>query len=398
MKLQKDKAIIILTVLIDVIGLGIIIPVLPFYVESFGVSSFVVALLFSVFALFSFVSGPFLGALSDRIGRRPVLILSIASTALGWFVFASAHSIAILFLGRIIDGAAAGNFPIAQSYLVDIAKTDKERTTNLGLIGAVFGIGFIIGPAIGASLSAVSPAYPFWLVGILATLNMIGAFYFLPETHNEKSVGKKIPINPFLPILRATKDQALKSRYAAWFLFGTAFAGMQSVFALFVKSVFGFSATLTGYIFTGMGILLVLNQGFALKKIWLKYFKEKDLEIWFFALMIFGFFLIDLKIFAFFAFGLFFTTIGQSTLRVVMSSGVAGAAGPKRRGEVLGIMASIMSVSMIVGPLIAGSLFQKSVQLPFAFNAIILTFAFFIMKKSSVGEKIYQEVATEVVG
>jgi multidrug resistance protein len=398
MKIQKEKIIIVLTVLVDVVGVGIIIPVLPFYVESFGVSSFVVSLLFAAFAFFSFVSGPFLGALSDRIGRRPVLILSIASTALGWFVFASAHSVWVLFLGRIIDGMAAGNFPIAQSYLVDIAKDDKERTTNLGLIGAVFGVGFIIGPAIGASLSAISPAFPFWAVGILATLNVIGAYFFLPETHHEKSVGKKIPINPFIPIVRAVKDNELRSRYLAWLLFGTAFAGMQSVFALFVKEVFGFSATVTGYLFTGMGVILVINQAWALKKIWLKHFSEVTLEVWFFLVMIVGFVFLDLKNLPLFMLGLFLTTMAQSTLRVVISSGVAGAAGPQRRGEVMGIMSSVISISMIVGPLLAGALFQKNVQLPFFLNIFILLIAFLIMKNCCSNEKILEEVDTEVVG
>ncbi len=398
MKLQKDKLVIILTVLIDVIGLGIIIPVLPYYVESFGASSFVVTLLFSVFALFSFVSSPFLGALSDRIGRRPVLIISIVSTAVGWFVFAGAQAIWVLFLGRIIDGAAAGNFPIAQSYLVDIAKTDKERTTNLGLIGAVFGIGFMVGPAIGAALGVISPSLPFWFVGSLATLNAIGAYFFLPETNNNKDTIKKIQINPLVPIFRAAKDKALRSRYAAWFLFGVAFAGMQSIFALFVKSVFGFSSTATGYLFTAMGVILIVNQGVALKKIWLKYFKEVDLEIWFFLVMILGFVLLDLKIFAFFLFGLFFTTVGQSTLRVVMSSGVAGVAGAQKRGEVMGIMASIMSVSMIVGPLIAGALFVKNVQWPFLLNIFLLLTAFFVMKRCCGNEKIFEQENVEVLG
>lgn len=396
MKIQKGKIIILLTVLIDVIGLGIIIPVLPFYVESFGVSSFVVTLLFSVFALFSFISGPFLGALSDKIGRRPVLIISIASTAIGWFVFASANAVWVLFLGRIIDGAAAGNFPIAQSYLVDIAKTDKERTTNLGLIGAVFGIGFIIGPAIGAALSAISPALPFWLVGILASINVVGAYFFLPETNNNIILTqKRISINPMIPIVRAIKDIELRGRYAAWFLFGTAFAGMQAIFALFVRDVFDFSSVTTGYLFTGMGVVLVINQTIGLKKIWLKYFNEKDLEIWFFIIMTVGFVFADFKIMNLFFLGIFLTTLGQSTLRVVISSGVAGVAGQMRRGEVLGIMASIMSASMIVGPLLAGALFQKNVQLPFLMNIILLLIAFFIMKKCCGSEKIVQEETVE---
>lgn len=398
MQFQKDKIIILLTVLIDVIGLGIIIPVLPYYVESFGVSSFVVTLLFSSFALFSFVSGPFLGALSDKIGRRPVLIISIISTAIGWFVFASANAVWVLFLGRIIDGMAAGNFPIAQSYLVDIAKSDKERTTNLGMIGAVFGIGFIVGPAIGVILSAISPALPFWFVGVLAMLNAIGAYFFLSETHNNReAMQKRIPINPLTPLINAVRDEKLRGRYLSWFLFGVAFAGMQSIFALFTKSVFGFSAVATGYLFTGMGVVLVINQTFALKKIWLKYFKEVDLEIWFFVVMSLGFVFADLKILPLFAIGIFLTTLGQSTLRVVMSSGIAGAAGQMRRGEVMGVMASIMSASMIVGPLLAGALFEKNVQLPFLMNIILLIVAFLIMKKCCGIGRVAENVEVQTV-
>ena len=399
MKFEKVKAIIILTVFIDVIGLGIVIPILPFYVEKFGVSAFVVTLLFSVFALFSFVSGPFLGTLSDRVGRRPILILSIASTALGWFVFASANSVWILFLGRIIDGAAAGNFPIAQSYLVDIAKNDKERTTNLGIIGAIWGIGFIIGPAIGAFLSTFSPSFPFFFVGSLATLNVIGAMFFLPETHNDRAKDqKKITLNPFLPLLNAAKDGVLRSRYVAWLLFGIAFSLMNAIFALYVGDVFGFSATLTGYVFTGMGIIIAINQTYALKKIWLKYFQEHFLEVWLFLIMALGFVFLDMKIFALFAVGSFLVTIAHSTLRVVISSSVAGAAGDQRRGEVLGIMSSILSTSMIIGPLIGGGLYLKNVHYPFLVNIVLLLVAFFIMKNCAVNPRTIQQEKVEVLG
>ncbi|PJA86559.1 MAG: tetracycline resistance MFS efflux pump, partial [Candidatus Moranbacteria bacterium CG_4_9_14_3_um_filter_42_9] len=154
MQLQKEKIIIISTVFVDVLGIGIIIPVLPFYLERFESGAMMLTALFSVFSLCSFLSAPVLGALSDRIGRRPVLLLSIFSTAVGWFVFASAGKIWVLFLGRIIDGMAAGNFPIAQSYLSDISKNEKERTANFGVIGAIFGIAFIVGPVFGSLLSS----------------------------------------------------------------------------------------------------------------------------------------------------------------------------------------------------------------------------------------------------
>ncbi len=380
MKIEKEKFIIILTVLIDVIGMGVIIPVLPFYVESFGASPFIVTTLFAAFAMFSFISGPFLGALSDRIGRRPVLIFSIASTAIGWYVFASAHSLWILFLGRIIDGAAAGNFPIAQSYLVDISKSDEERSHNLGLIGAMWGVGFIVGPALGATLSAISLTLPFWFVAILATINTIGAYYFLPETHRERNLEKKISVNPFLPIKNALKDKILLPRYVAWLLFGTAFGIMHTILALYIKDVFGYSAAVVGYVFTAMGILIVFNQMFLLKRFWLEKFSEAKLEIWFFLVMSAGFIIADFKTFAFFAFGLFIITVAQSVLRVVIPSAVVGAAGQKRRGEMMGIMASIISLSMIIGPILAGILFEKNPQYPFVFNVLILIVAFLLLK------------------
>lgn len=391
------KAIIILTVFIDVVGLGIVIPVLPYYVESFGATPFVVTLLFSVFAFFSFVSGPFLGALSDRVGRRPILILSIISSAIGWFVFAGANSLWVLFLGRIIDGAAAGNFPIAQSYLVDIAKNDKERTSNLGIIGAVWGAGFIIGPALGAFLSTFSAVTPFLFVGVLAMLNALGAIFLLPETHKNRAKSKKISVNPFSPLLNAAKDSVLRSRYLAWFLFGISFASFNSIFSLYASSVFGFSATKAGYLFTGMGVVIVVNQVFALNKVWLKHFREQDLEVWFFLIMAGGFLLADFKFLSLFALGLFFITVGQSTLRVVISSGVAGVAGVVRRGEVMGIMSSILSVSMIIGPLVGGALFVWHSSLPFLLNVFLLIVAFFIMKKCG-GEKILKMESVEVMG
>jgi len=184
--MPKSKITIVFTVLVDILGFGIVIPILPFYVTSFGASPLTVTMLFSAFAFFAFLSSPFLGALSDKMGRRPVLLASIASTAIGWFVFASATSIPLLFLGRIIDGAAAGNFTVAQSAIVDLSKDEKDRSANLGIIGATFGIGFMVGPFLGGFLSTVSHSFPFWVAGGLACLNTMMAYFFLPETHTHR--------------------------------------------------------------------------------------------------------------------------------------------------------------------------------------------------------------------
>lgn len=391
MKLQKEKIIIFLTVLIDVIGIGIVVPVLPFYVESFGVSSFTVTMLFSVFALCSFFSAPLLGALSDRIGRRPVLLLSIASTAVGWFVFGFAKSVWVLFLGRIIDGMAAGNFPIAQSYLVDIARNEQERTTNLGIIGATFGIGFIIGPMLGGVLSSYAPVLPFFVVGVLATVNVIGAYFYLPETnvHATHEGKKKLSLNPFLPLLAAIKDKTLRSRYIIWSMFGLATSIQTAIFALYLNDIFGFGAAAVGYMLAVMGVFIAVNQGMLLKKFWLKHFKESMLEVWIFPLFALGYVLFAMHSLVLFVIGFVPVVIGQSLLRVVISSRVAGIAGHKKRGEAMGVMSSVLSLAMVVGPLLAGILYTRYLSGPFLLSALVLVFAFFVIKseRNTFGEK-----------
>jgi MFS family permease len=375
---MKNKFVIIATVFIDVLGMGIIIPTLPFYVQSFGVSAFVVTLLFCIFAFFSFFSAPVLGSLSDKIGRRPVMIISICSTALGWLVFAGATNIWLLFLGRTIDGLAAGNFSTAQSYLTDIAKDEKERTKNLGLIGAVFGIAFVIGPGIGGILSHVSPTFPFWCVGIMASLNAVNAYFNLPESHLKRNIGHKVSLNPFVPIIRILKDKKILPGFIVWFLFGFAVSVQQAVFALYLGKVFSFGAFVSGIFLTGIGIIITLNQGILLPKFFLKKFREKDLLLVMTGIFALGFFLMSSSILGIFILGIIGLTFGQSILRVVLTSQIVGNA-LERKGEVLGAMASVMSLAMIIGPIIAGALFVSHVTWPFITSGILSLISLMIL-------------------
>jgi DHA1 family tetracycline resistance protein-like MFS transporter len=376
---MNNKLIILLTVLIDVLGIGIIIPVLPFYVESFGASAFIVTLLFAVFSLFSFFSAPLLGSISDRIGRRPVLIVSIASTAVGWLVFAAAANIYWLFIGRIIDGMAAGNFPIAQSYLVDIAESGRERTTNLGLIGAVFGIGLIIGPLLGGVLSQISLSLPFWFVGGLAAFNVVLAFFNLPETNKNLDKGKRISLNPFNPILKAIGSAKLRPGFIAWFLLGLALAGQQSVLALYLAGAFEFNSFLISMVMVGTGIILVLNQVFFLKKVWLKHFSEEKLALYFLFTISIGLFLMGVPFLFALLPSLLLYSVSQSTLRVVMTSRITKKGDAREQGLILGVLAAVMSLSMIIGPILAGALFSLRMNLPFWASAIFSFLAFIII-------------------
>lgn len=366
-----------MTAFVDILGLGIIIPILPFYAQQFGASAFVITLLFTAFSLCSFISAPFLGAWSDRIGRRPVLLLSIASTAVGWLVFAAATSLPLLFIGRIIDGLAAGNFPITQSYLADIAKDDKERTHNLGLIGAIFGIGLTVGPMIGGLLSALGPSVPFWSVGGLAVVNFLLALKFLPESHHTRST-EKLSINPLGPIISALGDKLLLPGFIAIFLFGLAVTTQQSIFALFLNSAFSFNAVITGWFLTAVGIILAINQGVLLRRFWLKRFKEPTLEVIMFIALAIGFLLMSVEILWVFIIGLIFLTFSQSILRVVLSSQLV-ALRPTRRGEVLGTMASVMSVSMVIAPIAAGLLFERHPAGPFFAASMVSILALLVI-------------------
>lgn len=378
---MSKKFVILATVFVDVLGMGIIIPTLPFYVESFGVSAFTVTLLFCVFAFFSFFSAPVLGSLSDKYGRRPVMIASICSTAIGWLVFASASHLWLLFLGRTIDGLAAGNFSTAQSIMADIAKDEKERTKNLGLIGAVFGIAFIVGPALGGLLSRISPTFPFWVVGAMASFNVVNAFFNLPETHVHRKMESKVSLNPFMPIIRIMRDKTILPRFAVWFLFGIAVSVQQAVFALYLGKVFSLGAFASGLFLTGVGVIITLNQGFLLSKFWLKRFKESKLELLMTGIFAVGFTLMSTSVLGIFIAGLIGVTFGQSVLRVVLTSQIVGTA-HERRGEVLGAMTSAMSLAMIVGPFMAGALFVSHVKWPFLISGGLSVVSFFILALS----------------
>lgn len=376
---MSKKFIILLTVFIDILGIGIIIPILPFYVESFGVSDFVVTLLFAVFSLFAFLSAPLLGAWSDKVGRRPVLIVSIFSTALGWLVFAAASNVFFLFLGRIIDGLAAGNFSIAQSYLIDISKDQKEKTHNLGLIGMLFGVGLIVGPLLGALLSSISLAFPFWFVGALALFNFVLALINLPETHHQRENDKKLDLNPLKPFVKIFSNPNLRWSFVAWFLFGLALANEQSIFSLYLNREFSFSAAMVGFVTAAMGLVLIFNQVFALKKVWLKYFKEEALVIWMMLALSVGFFLMGLSFLILFISGIAIISLAHSVFRAVMTSQISQRGEAREQGMIMGLMNSVMSLSMIIGPLLAGLLFGLKRGLPFIAASLFTFIAFVIL-------------------
>jgi len=245
------------------------------------------------------------------------------------------------------------------------------------LIGASFGVGFIVGPMIGGLLGSLGHTIPFWLVGSMALLNCVWALFNLTEV-KEKDHRKKISLNPFLPIIKAVKDKLLIYGYSAWFVFGIAISIQQSILTLFLMRVFGYNEFVAGLFLTAIGVVLVLNQGFFLKRFWIRNFSEGRLELMMFVSMAFGFFLYSWKIPGLFLIGLVLVSVGQSVLRVVMTSQMAGI-DPQKRGEILGILNSVMSVSMIIGPALASLLFVSHVSLPFITSSLLALVGFAII-------------------
>ena len=255
--MTRPLLIIFLTIFVNLVGFGIIIPLLPFYAESFGASPLVIGLLFAVFSLCQLASAPALGDLSDRYGRRPVLIFSLLGTVISFAMLALAHSIAMLFAARVVDGLSGGNISTARAYVADVTEP-KDRARAYGLIGAAFGLGFILGPALSGMLAGISYTAPIWAAAAVTLVATLMAWLWLPETVHRARAGAGNPFR-FLPGLlqRPLVRRVLAMDFVYWF----AFAMFQTTFALFAARRFGFDAARTGYFFAAFGIIGAIIQG-----------------------------------------------------------------------------------------------------------------------------------------
>lgn len=404
MTVKRNAALgfIFITILIDVIGLGIIIPVVPKLIEKLtglGLSeaSRYGGWLVFCFAIMQFVFSPILGSLSDRFGRRPILLLSLFGLGLDYILHAFAPTITWLFIGRLVAGIMGASFTTATAYIADIS-TPEKRTQNFGLIGAAFGLGFIIGPVIGGLSAKWGPSVPFLVAAGLAFVNVIYGYFVLPESllkENRRKFDWK-RANPIGSLKHLQKYPVVSGLIISLVLIYIASHAVQSNWSYFTMYKFNWDEEMVGYSLAAVGILVSIVQGFLIRKINPKLGENKSiylgLALYSIGLILFGIAWQGWMMFAFlvpYCLG----GIAGPALQGLISNQVPA----NEQGELQGALTSLISLTSIVGPLVMNNLFAFSTSKkspinlpgsPFFLAAILILissfFAFKTLKKRNI--------------
>jgi multidrug resistance protein len=351
--LPQGFATIWITVALDLVGFGIVVPILGRYAERFGASGLEVGLLFASFSLAQLVFAPILGRLSDRIGRKPVIMISLLGTAVGSFVTGAAGALWVLFVGRILDGASGASVAVAQGAVTDLAPP-SERPRLLGLLGAAFGVGFVVGPALGGLASLGGEHIPFYVAGTVALVNAAVAWRRLPETR---------PADVRRAAHEATKnDTGAKVRLwglaVAGFTAIVAFSGFEATFSLLAGDRFRLTEAGVAAIFVGVGVVLVAVQGGLIRPINAKIGTQRSLQV---GLVLNSAGLVVLafaETWPLLIVALALLTVGQGLVTPNLSSLVSGRVPDHRRGEALGFQQGVNAFGRVAGPALAGVLYD----------------------------------------
>jgi DHA1 family tetracycline resistance protein-like MFS transporter len=344
--------ILFLTVFIDMLGFGIVVPVLPLYIERFGASLLATGFLLAVYSGMGFIFSPLVGALSDRIGRRSILLLSTIGQAAGFFIMGAATTLLWLFVARTIDGIFGANVSVTQAYVADVTPP-QDRSRALGLLGAAFGVGFICGPLLGGVLSQISLAAPFYFAGALAAANAVLIFFILPESlplEGRSGSGRET----FFTLFREGRGRVIVPLMAAYFFMMVGFSILTAFFAIFTEDRFGYNASANGYIFAGLGVIGVIVQGGLMGRL-VENFSEKGIAVTGTALLALSMFALPLVQTATMLFlvaaGI---AVGNAFINPTMNGMVSRSVNKYWQGRALGLMQACASLGRFFGPLIGG--------------------------------------------
>lgn len=351
---------IFLIVLVDVFGFTLVLPLLPFYAEHLGASALQVGFLAASFAICQFVAGPILGRISDRVGRRPTLLVSQAGTLVGFLILALAGNLWMLFLSRIIDGLTAGNLSIAQAYISDVTKPE-DRTRAFGLIGIAFGAGFLFGPAISGFLAQYGYHWPAIAAMALSATSIVCTWFLLreakrsPEAREASSKRSGGRMELFTTYFSRPHP---RRRLLEFFAFSLSFSTLIGGLALFLERQFNYDATHVGYIFAFSGLVGGVVQGGLLGRMVKRFGEEKLAAIGFVGMVLGYMFLGWIFTVPILLAAVTFASFGSAVARPTLTTLVTKSVGRAEQGMALGVSQSLASVSQMVGPVIAGWLIQ----------------------------------------
>lgn len=348
-------------VIVDLIGFGIVMPVLPFYAKELGADGTTLGLLFTSYAAAQFVFAPVWGRLSDRIGRRPVLLLTIAGTAASLLCLGLASSLPAIFAARLLAGAFAANVSVASAYIGD-ATPPEERTRWMGMLGASFGIGFLVGPALGGALAPFGYRVPLLFAAGLAALNWIAAVARLQEP-----VRSAAPADAAAAAGRfaALRDPVVLRLCLLNFVFSFAVTQLETIFAFFMLDRFGYDASHVAVILVGMALVMGGIQGGGMKALSKRYEERALVSLGTLLLGIAFLAIPEMPTVALLVVPLVLSAIGRAISQPALMSLVSFAGTASARGAVMGTFQASASLARVAGPAAAGALYDVDAAYPF---------------------------------
>jgi len=355
MKLSKSLLIVLLIQVTEVLGFSLILPLLPFYAQDFGASPLVVASIMSLFSLFQFVSAPILGRLSDYWGRKPLLLASQISTLVSFVILARASSLWMIFLSRAVDGLLGSNFTIAQAYISDVS-SKKDRSKAFGISGMAFGIGFLIGPAMGGFLSQFGFSVPAWAAAGVSLITILLTLLFLKETVKKRKLKLDFKIVDLKAFQKYFDDKKTKRLLFGFFAYLLTHVVWTSNLALYADRRWGFDASDIGWVLAYVGLITIIFRGLLISKMIDRWGEEK-LRVWGVGAVMLGLVgllgngsVLTLGI----TLGLF--AFGSGIIRPLIMGGISRNVSSKEQGAVIGLTNSLGSLAQVAGPLIGGYL------------------------------------------
>jgi DHA1 family tetracycline resistance protein-like MFS transporter len=370
---RPSLAVLFSVIVVDLIGFGIVVPILPFWAERFGADGSTLGLLLASHAGMQLVGAPIWGRLSDRIGRRPVMLITIAGTALSLLLLGFAQSLLQLFLARLLSGLFAANISVATAYLTDVTE-EADRTKWMGMIGASFAVGFTLGPPLGGLLTRLSDSAPMEFAAGLAGLNFLWALVQLREPEQHASREAEGLTNRF-DVLRLPGVARLCLVY---FLFTVAVTQLETTFALFMAHRFGYDELGVAMVMLAMAIVMGGIQGGGMKRL-AAVFQERRLVLGGLACMTVAFALVPTTgTVAWLMAPLALAAVGRALAQPPMMSLVSLFSDERSRGIVMGVFQSSASAARVVGPVVAGLLYDAGDGYPYAAAAGLTALAFFL--------------------